>query len=352
MLIKFAEFLQKNLKKNPECKLFRLGGDEFVLLSKESDHEKIKNNIEKLIKMIHKHPISIRDHDIYLNITVGVSFEKKALLLSTANMALKLAKKESKNIIYYSDKASLNKEYENNLKWIQEIKDAILENRIVVYFQPIIDNATNRVDKYESLIRLIDKEGNIVTPWHFLEIAKKAKLYKKLTKIVIKKSFEAFKDNKYEFSINLTIDDILDDEITSFILQKLSEYKISHRIIFEIVESESIEDFDKVEAFITKIKSYGCKIATDDFGTGYSNFKYLLKLQADFIKIDGSIIRSITKDKRSEVLTSVIVSFAKEMNIKTIGEFVETREIHDKLVELGIDKSQGYYFGKPRAKLK
>lgn len=352
VLIKFAEFLQENLKKNPECKLFRLSGDEFVLLSKELNHDKIKNNVEELIKMIHKHPISIQDHDIYLNITVGVSFEEKELLLPTANMALKLARKESKNIIFYSDEASLNEEYENNLKWIQEIKDAILEDRIIIYFQPIIDNATNMVNKYESLIRLINKEGNIVTPWHFLEIAKKAKLYKKLTKIVIKKSFESFQDNEYEFSINLTIDDILDDEITSFIFQALDEYKISHRVIFEIVESESIEDFDKIEAFITKVKSYGCKIAIDDFGTGYSNFEYLLRLQADFIKIDGSIIRSITKDKRSEVLTSVIVSFAKEMNIKTIAEYVETRETHNKLVELGIDQSQGYYFDKPRAKIK
>ena len=352
VLIKFAEFLQENLKKNPECKLFRLSGDEFVLLSKESDHDKIKNNVEELIKMIHKHPISIQNHDIYLNITVGVSFEETELLLPTANMALKLAKKESKNIIFYSDEASLNEEYENNLKWIQEIKDAILEDRIVMYFQPIIDNKTNTINKYESLIRLIDKEGNIVTPWHFLEIAKKAKLYKKLTKIVVKKTFEAFKDNNYEFSINLTVDDILDKDINSFIFNTLEEYKMGNRTIFEIVESESIEDFGEIEAFITRVKSYGCKIAIDDFGTGYSNFEYLMKLQADFIKIDGSIIRSIVNDKRSEILTSVIVSFAKEMNIKTIGEYVETKEIHDKLVQLGVNKSQGHYFGKARAKIK
>ncbi len=322
------------------------------MLSKERDHDILKNNIQLLIEEIHKHPITIEDHDIFLNITVGISFEETELLLPTANMALKLAKKESKNIIFYSDEASLNEEYENNLKWIQEIKDAILDDRIVMFFQPIMDNNTNTISKYEALIRLIDKKGNIITPWHFLEIAKKAKLYKKLTKIVVKKSFEAFKDNDYEFSINLTIDDILDKDIKAYIFQTLETYNISERVIFEIVESESIENFDEIEKFIQKVKSYGCKIAIDDFGTGYSNFEYLMKLQADFIKIDGSIIRSIVDDKRSEVLTSVIVAFAKEMNIKTIGEYVETKAIQDKLVELGVNKSQGYYFDEPRAEIK
>jgi len=297
------------------------------------------------------YPLTIEDHDIFLNITVGISFEETELLLPTANMALKLAKKESKNIVFYSDEASLNEEYKNNLKWIQEIKDAILDDRIIMFFQPIMNNKTRTVTKYESLIRLIDKKGNIITPWHFLEIAKKAKLYKKLTKIVIRKSFEAFKDNTYDFSINLTIEDILDHNMNEYIFQMLQNYGIGERVIFEIVESESIKNFDTVERFIKKVKSYGCRIAIDDFGTGYSNFEYLMKLQADFIKIDGSIIKSILNNKSSEVLTSVIISFAKEMNIKTIAEYVETKEIHEKLIEMGVNKSQGYYIDRPSADL-
>ena len=349
VLVKFSKFLKKNLNKHEECKFFRLNGDEFVLLSKEKDRDMIKKNVEYLIDEIHKYPITIEDHDIFLNITIGVSFEETKLLLSTANMALKLAKKESKDIVFYSDEASLNKEYENNLKWVQEIKNAILEDRIILYFQPILDNKTKKITKYESLIRLIDKNGNIITPRHFLEIAKKAKLYKILTKIVIKKSFKAFKDNKYEFSVNLTIEDILDKEINQYIFKMLEEYNIGKRVVFEIVENENIKNFSTIEKFIYKIKSYGCKIAIDDFGTGYSNFEYLMKLQADFIKIDGSIIKSIIHDKRSEVLISVIVSFAKEMNIKTIAEFVESQEIQEKLIEMGINKSQGYYIDKPKA---
>ena len=266
-------------------------------------------------------------------------------------MALKIAKREAKTIVMYTESLSLNAEYENNLKWIKEIKSAMDDDRIVMYFQPIVDNKTNTISKYETLVRLINKQGEVITPHHFLEIAKKAKLYEKLTKIIIKKSFEAFKNKEYDFSINITIDDILNKDINNYIIETLKEYNISNRVVFEIVETESIENFENVENFITMVKSFGCRISIDDFGTGYSNFEYLMRLQADFIKIDGSIIKEIVHNKRSALITSVIVAFAKEMNIETIGEYVENKEIHDKLIELGVNKSQGYYFDKPRATL-
>lgn len=266
-------------------------------------------------------------------------------------MAILAARKESISIKRYSEALSLNDEYENNLKWIKEIKEAISDDRITMFYQQIIDNSDTSHQKYEALIRLIDKEGHIITPHYFLDIAKKAKLYKQLTKIVISKAFEAFKNNNYDFSINITIDDILDQDINEFIVETLEKYNISERVIFEIVESESIENFDDIEKFITMVKKYGCRISIDDFGTGYSNFEHLMRLQADYIKIDGSIIKEITTDKRSALITSVIVAFAKEMNIETIGEFVETKEINDKLITLGVNKSQGYYFSKPQASL-
>lgn len=351
VLIEFANFLKNSAGKNSDCEVFRFNGDEFVILSEETNPINIANNLTQLLREINANPLLIEEQEIALRVTIGVSLEEKNSLLSTANMAFKIAKRESKSIVIYTKELSLNNEYENNLYWIQEIKDAIKEDRITMFFQPIVNNKDNSINKYETLIRLIDRDGNVITPFHFLEIAKKAKLYKKLTKIVIKKSFEAFKENNYEFSINITIDDILDEKINRYIVETLKEYEISKRVTFEIVESESIDDFEKIESFITEVKSFGCKISIDDFGTGYSNFEHLMRLQADYIKIDGSIIKEITTNKRSELITSVIVAFAKEMNIETIGEFVESKEINDKLIELGVNKSQGYYFDKPQATL-
>jgi len=168
---------------------------------------------------------------------------------------------------------------------------------------------------------------------------------------MIKKSFDTFKDTDLEFSVNLTIEDILNKDIKLYIFAMLKEYNIGKRVVFEIVESESIVNFQEVIEFIQKSKSYGCKIAIDDFGTGYSNFEYLLKLKADFIKIDGSMIKNIDTDLDAQTVVSTIVDFAKKMKIKTIAEFVENESIYNTVKALGIDYSQGYYFSEPKREL-
>ena len=347
----FAHKLDTFYKGNKESTLYRFSGDEFALISTELKSDKLLKYAKSLQQKCSQSSITIEDQEIALTITIGISIEENIQLISNATMAIYAARKEFKSIMCYTDSLSLNSEYKNNIKWIKEIKSAIAEDRIRMFFQPIVDHKNPSHKKFETLIRLIDEDGKVITPYHFLEIAKKAKLYKELTKIVLTKSFEAFKDNDYEFSVNITIDDIQDPDITAFIVETLQKYKISNRVIFEIVESESIENFDEIEAFILMIKEYGCRISIDDFGTGYSNFEHLMRLQADFIKIDGSIIKEITTNKRSELITSVIVAFAKELNIQTIGEYVETKEINDKLISLGVNKSQGYYFDKPLATL-
>ncbi len=351
VLLEFSTFIYDNFSRNKEMQFYRLSGDEFILISAQNTLTQATNYAKLLFNACSQTDIYIDEQEISLNITIGISFEENAQLITTANMAIIAARKEAISVKVYTNSLSLSDEYENNIKWIKEIKDAIADDRITMFYQQIIDNNDSEHKKYETLIRLIDKQGNIITPFFFLEIAKKAKLYKQLTKIVIHKAFEAFKDNDYDFSINITIDDILDEEINKYIIVTLLKYDISQRVIFEIVESENIDDFDAVENFIIMVKKHGCRISIDDFGTGYSNFEHLMRLQADYIKIDGSIIKEITTNKRSELITSVIVAFAKEMNIETIGEFVETKAINDKLIKLGVNKSQGYYFDKPQATL-
>jgi c-di-GMP phosphodiesterase len=133
-----------------------------------------------------------------------------------------------------------------------------------------------------------------------------------------------------------------------FIKSKLINKSISSRVIFEIVESEGIDNFEEVSLFINEMKSFGCKIAIDDFGTGYSNFEYLMKLNVDYIKIDGSFIKNIDTCKQSLIITELILTFAKKQNIKTIAEFVHSKNVLDKISQLGIDYSQGYYLGEPK----
>jgi EAL domain-containing protein (putative c-di-GMP-specific phosphodiesterase class I) len=231
------------------------------------------------------------------------------------------------------------------------LKDAIAEDRIVVFKQPIVCNRkkpSDTIKKYECLIRIKEKDGSFISPYLFLDIAKKIKLYPKLTRAMIQKSFEYFKDKNCDFSINLTLDDILNETTVRFIKYKLDSSNIAHHVIFEIVETEGIDNFEEVSLFIKSMKEYGCKIAIDDFGTGYSNFNYLMKLNVDFIKIDGSFIKNIDTDIPSQVLTELIVLFAKKQNIKTIAEFVHSPDILGKVKSLDIDFSQGYFLGEPQ----
>ncbi|MEJ2372580.1 MAG: GGDEF domain-containing protein [Sulfurimonas sp.] len=351
VLLAFSQIVNFAVEQRDSCELYKLAGDEFVVLSVERNENELKSNIENMIRYLNDTPLIINEQEISLSISVGISLEENESLLETSSMALKHAKRVGKHIVIYSDEVSLNQEYENNIKWVKEIRDAIKQDRILLYYQAIKDNVSDEINKYETLIRLLDSNGNIVSPQNFLEIAKKSKLYKELTKIVISKSFEFFHDKEYIFSVNITIEDILDPHINKYIIDALKQYNIGQRVCFEIVETESIQKFDVIEKFINEVKSYGAKISIDDFGTGYSNFEYLMRLQADYIKIDGSIIKNIVNDKKSALITSIIVSFAKEMNMKTIGEFVENEDIDKKLKELGVDKSQGYFIERPKEKL-
>lgn len=346
ILKEFAQFLKEIM---PEKEgLYRLHSDEFAhICSRGMDMHEFKIFASMLSEQISQKSFDISGNsEVSLSATLGISYGKD-LLLVNADIALKLAKKTKKNFLIYDDTMAMVKEYEKNFEWTKRLKKAIEEDRIVPVFQPIVDTKTQQVVKYEALMRMIDNQGSYIAPIHFLELAKKNKLYHQLTKIMIEKTFKRFENLPYLVSINISVEDILNKEIYNFILKKLGESGIGQKIIFEIIESEGIENFDQVLEFIESVKKYGAKISIDDFGTGYSNFEYLMKLKVDYIKIDGSMIKNIDTDKSSQMITKTIVDFAKSMNILTVAEFVHSKNVAEKVREFEVDYSQGYYFGEP-----
>ena len=351
-LIKEVSFiLRKFAKKKNAFMLYHLQGDEFVILNYKKNKEEFYDAIKSFTDNIEKNIFKIENEQINIKVTTAISYEKYEKVLQTADMALQIAKKQNLDMYIYNEQESLYGEYENNIKWTKKLKEAIEDDRIVPFFQPIVNNKNQKYEKYESLVRMIDTDGKIISPFFFLDIAKQTKHYTSLTKIMIKKTFEAFKNKDCEFSINLTIDDILNNEIQTFIFVILETTQIGNRVVFEIVESESIENFKDVSDFIQHVKDYGCKIAIDDFGTGYSNFEYLMKLKADYIKIDGSMIKDIDTNNDARMVVSTIVDFAKKMNMKTIAEYVEKEATLNIVVELGIDYTQGYYYSAPKQEI-
>lgn len=330
--------------------LYRIYSDEFAILADNDEKEHFKNFIKHIADSISSSPLNIKGKEIYIQMTYSISFEEKNELKKTAN-SIKRYNKNNKDIVVYDKNLGIEKIHEKNILWTSKLKKALESDNIVPYYQAIYNLKTEKIEKYEALVRLIDEDKIAISPFYFLDVAKKSKQYLKLTKEVIRKSFEYFKDKDYEFSINLTLEDITNKNISSYIIDMLKEYNIAPKVVFEIVESEGIQDFEYVNNFIDSVKKLGCKIAIDDFGSGYSNFEYLIKLNADYIKIDGSLIKDILLNKNNQEIVITIVDFAKRQGFKTIAEFVSSKEIFDKVKELGLDYAQGYYIHEPKPEI-
>jgi EAL domain-containing protein (putative c-di-GMP-specific phosphodiesterase class I) len=177
-------------------------------------------------------------------------------------------------------------------------------------------------------------------------------IYPEVTKLMIKKTFEIFKDNDLEFSINLSFADIIDIDTEGFIIAMLKRYpETAKRCTFELLENEAIHNHEEVCEFFALLHTYGVNIALDDFGVGYSNYDTIFKFDLDYIKIDGSLIESISTSDKSLVLVESIITVAKKLDAKLIVEFVSSKEIFDIVSSLEIDYLQGYYIGMPAEKL-
>lgn len=351
ILIEFAKRLENHFS-TIGAKCYRFHADEFAVL--KSIHSNFLNDflvdVRHFIEEIEQNGLMIDDKKQDIRVTSGVAFDSKDILIE-ADLALKSAKLQKKNLVIYDSTIKKNTNYEDTIKWSKKIKRAIETDNIKPFFQAIYDNHIDSIQKYEALVRLIDEDGKVISPFFFLDISKKVRLYTKIMEIMVVKTFETFKDNKFSFSINLTVEDIFNSDFIEFLFTKVKYYNIADRLIFELVESEGIENFEEVNRFIQKSKEYGCKIAIDDFGTGYSNFEYLLKIDTQFIKIDGSMIKNIDTDQNSKDVVKTIVDFAKARNIQTIAEFVSSKEIFEQVKTLNIDFSQGYFIAEPKEKI-
>ncbi len=351
VLIAFSRKLSDLISNVSEVNLVHLFGDEFALFfpKKPSRDEFIRFG-KQLIVDIEKMTFYHEENELTIRVTIGGTYQSQEAI-EKADIALKSAKKQKKEFLLYYETFNVEEQYKNNMEWTRKLNWAIDNDRISTFFQPIYDNKTNKIVSAECLIRLIDKEDKVISPYFFLGIAKKSKLYSKLTKIMIEKSCQYFEHLDCDFSINLSVEDVLDEKIVEFITQCIKKYNVTNKIVFELLETEGIENYEEVSTFIHEMKSLGCRIAIDDFGSGYSNFEYLLQLNIDYIKIDGSLIKNLDRDKNTQIVVETIVNFAKKLNITVIAEFVHNEGVLEKVKELNIDRSQGFHLAEPKGSI-
>jgi len=324
---------------------YRIYADEFAVVINTKDRKTIAS---KLKRRIEEHLYILSEDKITLRIYGSVSiFGERVLELCEYGM---MVSKEQYGLITEAEKIDRDQiEYfANNITFQQKLRLAFMDNRILLYFQPILDLKSNKIRKYEVLMRIKDEDGEILLPFDFLDILKKMYIYPEVTKLIIKKSFEFFKDKTYKFSINLSYLDIIDPEIKIFIATILKNNpEIAKRCIFELLESEAVLNLQAVNDFFVMVHSYGVKIAVDDFGSGYSNYDTIFNFDIDYIKIDGLLVKDLENDHKAQILVESIVLLARETGAKVIAEWISNKTLLEKARVMGIDYAQGYYIGKP-----
>ena len=346
LLKQFGQWLEARVRGRKDTHLYKMGGDEFALyFSSTNSLTRVRPFFDELITATANAAFMVEGVEIVLTITVGVAPAADRGLAHAA-AAIKQAKLNHQSICLF-DGLDATKQQENNIAWYKRIRDAIETSRIVPYFQPIVDNKTQAITKYEALIRMIDLDGQVISPYQFLDIAKKTKLYSQLTRMMVDKVLAVFKESTVPVSINLSTEDLLNQELSDYLELRLTETGMGRLVLFEILESEGVNNYEAVSAFIHRFKAKGCLFAIDDFGSGYSNFDHLIKLNMDILKIDGSLIRTLPHDRNTQIIVQHICDFAHEMGIRTVAEFVSNEAIYRRVCEIGIDESQGYYFHEP-----
>jgi len=346
LLIELARLLQQFTQNESDSLLYRIGPDEFAIVYEKKEDGYVLKKAQAILHLIENSEIYYDEIKIPVTVNIGIA-NTSPHLLNAQRCIRELHHTFGEKIKVYNESMNDIEQIKSNIETVQRVKEAMSQDKIIPYFQPIVDAKSGAIKKYETLMR-IEQGGEVLPPYLFLDITKKVKLYNAISHRIIEKSIETIKQKGVEIAINISIEDILESKNSRFIYDLLKTNEaVAQKITFEIVESEQIRDYGRLMEFIEIVKSYGCKIAIDDFGSGYSNFDYLFNFDVDFLKIDGSLIKNIDTDERSFMIVKTIVAFAKEAQIETVAEFVHSQEVAAIVKEIGIDYAQGYFYGKP-----
>jgi diguanylate cyclase (GGDEF)-like protein len=348
----------KNILRQSDI-IARIGGDEFVIiLNGINNKNDVVNVVNKLIDSL-KQSIKIKQTNVFPTFSIGCAIfpddsDNSEELLRYADIAMYEAKSKGKNNCAFIDENL--KEKTNEFYVItNELKNALKNNELVLYFQPKINIREKKVYGVEGLIRWKHPTKGILTPYKFIPYAEKSNLITEIDRYVLKTAFETLlKWSKESYlsdlslAINISANEFRHKDFILNLKRLLSEYNIDpSKLEIEITETLSMQDIGYTVTVLEEIKSLGFKIALDDFGTGYSSLNYLKKLPFDTLKIDQSFIKDLLDDYDDLVITKMIVQIAEVLKKSTVAEGVENEKLLKIVSDLGCELVQGYYFAKP-----
>jgi len=342
--------------------LARIGGDEFGILLANCSLESARQVGERLLQIMRQFRYNWKGRAFSIGGSIGLTMIEEpghsvSDVLRQADIACYAAKDAGRNRlqIYRSDDQDLMKRRDEML-WVQQIRQALEDNRFQLYRQSIASLADDSMHHSELLIRLVDEEEQLVQPGSFIPAAERFGLMPELDRWVVRNALTYISNNgtggksngKDVVFINLSGATLGDEDFCDYVLDAIKSYKINSASIgFEITETAVISNLSVAINFIERIKDFGCRVALDDFGTGLSTFSYLKAIPADYVKIDGSFIRDMMNDDMDAAIVDAINRICHVAGLKTIAEYVESTDVWNRLGNMGVDYVQGFAVHRP-----
>ncbi len=341
--------------------LARLGGDEFGILLENCPIEVASETAEMLREVVNKFRFAWQEKIFEIGASIGVvpiatDSGNIVDVLSAADSACYVAKDHGRNRIHVyqpGDSALLKRHGE--MQWVHRLNQALSEDRFRLFFQKVLALSADEHEQYgEILVRMVDEEGKMVLPMAFIPAAERYQLMPAIDRWVLSATLNALRERKPALggvnvcAVNLSGQSLCDAHFLESVVDILDASSVNPaHVCFEITETAAIANLTRAMRFISVLKGMGCRFALDDFGSGLSSFMHLKHLPVDFLKIDGSFVRSMAKDPVDAAMVEAINRIGHVMGIRTIAEAVENQAILERLRELGVNYAQGTVIARP-----
>lgn len=345
----------------------RLGGDEFAIIARNIAQDDLRARLQSVCsdigRLADQHALAPAARSLGASfgaVHLAQHFDNRAEAMRAADAACYRAKQNGRGqVIFAGELTETDRETGRADEDLYLLLDhAISENTLVVHFQEIhtVEDADGKAARMvELLVRLKTPAGQLISAGAFIPVAERSGLIGRLDQWMLRKSLTLVGVNRFGpdtvLCVNMSGASVGNDQFCLEVLEmlKVAGRRNAENICLEITETVALHDPEKVAAFARKVRATGAKVALDDFGAGMSSIRHLHSLKVDYLKLDGSFVREIRTNRLTHLTLSCFVDLAREIGAKTIAEFVETREIHDEMANLGVDYVQGYLLHAPEA---